>query len=211
MSAQPFPQRRGWLSALVAQASSYVLEPIEETVDAEPAELAPRPVIAVVPAAPRSGASTLARLLAAELALRAGGAAVVWTSGPPARSGRRVRVVSGGDPRQVVDRSRYECPVVLDLPPDGSRLAAAREADRAVVVAGASHEPALAAAVATLLGGEPLVVANRVVEAGEWAGRARIQVPDARVAARAAALGTRALGSLGAAIGELADALGEAR
>jgi hypothetical protein len=43
-----------------------------------------------------------------------------------------------------------------------------------------------------------------------WAGRGDVQLPDSRIAARAAAIGTRPLGSLGAPITELADAL-EAR
>src|SRR4051794_4128201 len=77
VSAHPLPGRRSWLSALVAQASEFVFETVEEPGEPELIELVVHPVVAVVSAAPRSGASTVARLLAAELAVRGGGAAVV--------------------------------------------------------------------------------------------------------------------------------------
>jgi hypothetical protein len=65
----------------------------------------------------------------------------------------------------------------------------------------------LPAAVALVLGGEPVKVANRVVDPAGWEGRADVLIPDSRIAARAAPLGTRPLGPLGAAIADLADAL----
>jgi len=234
VSAQPIAQRRGFLAALMAQVSSYVLEPLaEEQVDAtEPAELVPHPVIAVVPAAPRSGATTVARLLAAELAFRCEGAAVVAGPGgwgrraaPASRAAARVAtalgslpgavratgrlcLVGGLEAPRVVAAARYLAPVVLDQPADGTGLAAAREADRCVIVASAAQEPALADAVAVVLGGQPVKVVTRAGDAEAWEGRAEVVVPDARIAVRAALTGTRPLGALGAAISELADAVG---
>jgi hypothetical protein len=230
MSAHPASQRRGLFAAMAAQVAAYVLEPIEETVDPEPVELEPYPVIAVVSAAPGSGASTIARLLGAELAARAEGAAVVTCApsgprraGPPTRAAARLAtalrpaadarptgrlcVAAGGDIDVLVKTARYLAPVVLDVAPDGSAAGAARLADRVAVVASASSEPALAAAVALVLGTQPITIANRVIEPGAWEGRADIFVPDSRIAARAAPMGTRPLGPLGSAISALADAL----
>jgi hypothetical protein len=216
----------------VAQVSSFVLEPLEESVDSPPAELSPSPVVAVVAAAPKAGTSSVARLLAAELAVRGDGAAAVWSGAaaprrgaPPARAAARLATtlrasgaglathatgrlcIVSGELQRTIDATRYLAPVVLDLAADGSAAAAARAADRVVVVAGAEHEPALAAAVALVLGGEPLKVVTRVTDGGAWADRADLYIPDARIAARAAHVGTRALGPLGDAIAGLADAL----
>jgi hypothetical protein len=215
---------------MAAQLAAYVLEPVEDTIDAGPVELEPYPVIAVVSAAPKSGATTIARLLAAELAAREDGVAVVASGtapprrgGPPARAALRLATAlrAGADVRAVgrlcvagasdhealVNSARYLAPVVLDVPPDGSAACVARIADRVAVIAGGSSEPALAAAVALVLGGEPVRVANRVVDRVAWEGRADVLIPDSRVAARAAPLGARPLGPLGAAIADLADAL----
>jgi hypothetical protein len=102
LSAHRIPQRRGWLSALTAQVSDYVFETVEDTVEQAPARLEPYPVVAVVSAAPRSGATTVARLLAAELAIRAEGAAVVTSStpirrsAPPARAAARLAIAMTG-------------------------------------------------------------------------------------------------------------------
>jgi hypothetical protein len=102
VSAHPASHRRGWLSAIVAQVGDYVFEPIEETVDQEPPALTPHPVIAVVSAAPRSGTTTVARVLAAELAARADGAAIVTSPGatrrtaPPSRAASRVATALAG-------------------------------------------------------------------------------------------------------------------
>jgi hypothetical protein len=104
--------------------------------------------------------------------------------------------------------ARYLAPVVLDLPADGSAAGVDRIADRVAIVAAASGEPALLDAVAAVIGGDPLKVVTRIGEPGNWQRRADILVPDSRIAARAAALGTRALGSTGSGIAALADALG---
>jgi hypothetical protein len=230
VSAHPASQRRSFLSALVARVEDYVFEPIEPTVEPAPAQLAAHPVVAVVSATPRSGATTVARLLAAELGARADGAAVVTAgaparrAAPPARATIRLStaLAGAGDVRGcgrvcvaatpagvvgVVTAARYLAPVVLDLPPDGSAFEAVRAADHVVVVAAASGEPALLDAVATVIGGHPVRAVNRVTEAGRWERPADVLIPDSRLGARAAAVGARAIGPVGRAIGELADAL----
>lgn len=231
MSAHSASARGGWLSALVAQVSDYVFEPIEETVEPEPVALAPRSVVAVVSAAPRSGATAIARLLGAELAARGDGSALVTSStvvrrtAPPSRPAARLATAMAGVGRvqplgriclmegrpgdDVLAAARYLAPVILDLPPDGSAAGVASVADRIVVVGSAAGEPALLEAVATVVGGDPVRVVNRVTDAGEWSKRADLLLPDSRIAARAAALGTRPLGPLASGIAKLADALGQ--
>jgi hypothetical protein len=229
VSAHSASQRRGWLSALVAQVSDYVFEPIEETIEPEIRELQPFPVVAVVSAAPRSGATTIARMLAAELASRADGAAVVTSqsrprrTAPPSRAAIRLATaLTGAADAQPLGRlcvvtqrpgaiaaaaARYLAPVVLDLPADGSAAGVAAVAERIVVVAPAAAEPALLDAVAGVVGGSPVKAANRVTDQDAWAGRADLLLPDSRLAVRAAAMGARPLGALGSAIAALADAL----
>lgn len=230
MSAHSASHRRGWVSALVAQVADFVFEEVEETVEQQPVELEPHPVIAVVSAAPRSGATTVARLLAAQLAIRAEGSAVVVTSAggrrsrvPPARAASRLATALAGvgcvhtcgrlallaaDPATAVAAGRYLAPVVLDVAADGSAATLGALADRIAVVAPATAEPALLDAVATLPGRDALKVVNRArEEAGRWTGRADVLIPDSRMGARAAAVGTRAPGPLGAAVAEVADAL----
>jgi hypothetical protein len=112
---------------------------------------------------------------------------------------------------EVVNAARYLAPVVLDVPADGSAAGIGQLADRVVVVASATGEPALLDAVAAIIGGEPLKVANRITEAGDWAQRADLLLPDSRIGVRAAALGTRAAGSLGSRVAQLADELGALR
>jgi hypothetical protein len=240
MSAHSASHRGGWLSALVAQVSDWVLEDVEETLEPAATELKPQAVVAVVAAAPRSGVSAIARLLAAEMAGRAEGAAVVIASAaprrgaPPSRAAIRVAtalagvgavqpagrlcVVAAGEHADrdggriariaaVANAARYLAPVVLDLAADGSGAGIAAVADRVVVVGAASAEPALLDAVAGVVGGDPVKVANRVVHPGHWADRADLVVPESRIGVRAAALGTRAVGSLGSAVASLADRL----
>lgn len=227
MSAQPAQGRRGLLASMAAQVAAYVLEPIEETVGAGPVALEPFPVVAVVSAARRSGATSVARMLGAELALRYDAAAVLVSDRPrrPAPPSRRavrlatamvgaadVRAVgrlciaTGGAEREVVARAaRYLAPVVIDVPPDGSAPSVAQAADQLVVVASAAQEPALLDAVALVLGRPAIKVANRVVEPLAWEPRVDLCIPDARLGVRASALGTRSSGPLGRAIADLAD------
>src|SRR4051794_13988745 len=164
VSAHPVPERRSWLSALVAQVSEYVFEEVEETAEPEPIELKPRPVIAVVSAHPHSGGSAVARLLAAELAIRDDGAALVWCASPPGRGAPGVRPAlrlatamrgaatvrptgrlcfAGGPALDLIAAGRFLAPIVLDVPPNGTAAEVARHADRLVVVAAAGAEPAL--------------------------------------------------------------------
>ncbi|HEX4733120.1 MAG TPA: hypothetical protein VH247_01800 [Thermoleophilaceae bacterium] len=245
MSAHSASHRRGWLSALVAQVSDYVFEEVGETVE-QPKELVAHPVVAVVAAAPRAGASTVGRLLAAELATRADGAAIVVAAGPsrraapPSRAAIRLatamagladaqpvgrlciaRVPAGSESAArsesaadgasaragIVNAARYLAPVVLDLPADGSAAGIRRVADRIAIVGAGSGEPALLSAVAAVIGGHPVKVVTRVGDPADWQQRADILLPDSRIAARAASLGTRALGSVGSGIAALADAL----
>jgi hypothetical protein len=234
VSAHPASDRRGWLSALVAQVSDYVFEEVEETIE-QPNELVAHPVAAVVAAAPRAGASIVARLLAAELATRADGVAIVVAPGgsrraaPPSRAAIRLATamagiavaqpvgrlcvarLRGGSEAEargaVVNAARYLAPVVLDLPADGSAAGIRRVADRVAIVAGASGEPALLDAVASVIGGDPVKVVTRVGDPADWQQRADVVLPDSRIAARAASLGTRARGSVGSGIVVLADAL----
>lgn len=232
MSAHSASHRGGWLSALVAQVSDYVFEEVEETVE-QPKELVAHPVVGVVAAAPRSGTSTVARLLAAELACRSdgrgGGSALVLASArprraaPPARAAARLATALAGavdaqplgricvapsaDRINEVRAARYLAPVVLDVPADGSAAEIAEVADRIIVVTAASGEPALLDAVATVVGGNAVKVANRVAEPAAWEARADVRLPESRMAVRASAMGTRALGPLGSAIATLADAL----
>lgn len=216
----------------MAQVSDYVLEEVEETIE-QPKELVAHPVVAVVAAAPRAGASTVARLLAAELAVRAGSAAVVVAPGvmrrsaPPSRAAIRLATGLGGiaavqpvgrlcvaraaEREAIVNAARFLAPVVLDLPADGSAAGIRHTVDRIAVVAAASGEPALLGAVAAVIGGETVKVVTRVGDPADWQGRADILLPDSRLGARAAALGTRALGACGSGIAELADALGAKR
>jgi hypothetical protein len=239
VSAHPISHRRGWLSALAAHVADFVFEEVEEIVEPEPKVLEPHRVVAVVSASPKSGATTVARLLAAELGVRADGAAVATSptatrrSAPPSRAAVRLatalagaavaqpcgrlclvrtgREASAADAAALANAARYLAPVVLDLPADGSAAELAAIADHVVVVAGATSEPALLDAVADLVGGDPIKVVNRVTDPGEWAPRGAICFPDSRIAARAAAMGTRPLGPLGAAIAALADRLGAPR
>lgn len=225
---------RGLLAAVAAQVSSFLLEPPQPVSDSQPVELEPYPVVAVVSSAPRSGTTTVARALAAELAVRADGAAVVSCIGtggrgtaPPLRASARLStalrglgdgrirpagrlcLVPGAPANELAAAARYLAPVVLDLPPDGGAAGSAPIADRVVVVAPASGEAALLDALAFVLAGEraPVRVATRVVEAGDWDGRADVVLPEARMAARSALAGARPLGPLGRAVSDLADAL----
>jgi hypothetical protein len=227
VSAHSASQRGGWLSALVAQVSDWIFEEAEETIEAPPMELKPHPVVAVVAAAPRAGASTVARLLAAELACRADGAAAVIASAarrrsaPPSRAAIRVATALTGvgathpvgrlcvldADAQPAGTARYLAPVVLDVPADGSAAGIAAVADRVIVVGSAAGEPALLDAVASVIGGDVIKVANRVTDPGDWPDRADALLPESRLGARAAALGTRAIGSLGSEVAALADAL----
>ena len=236
MSAHPIPQRRGLFSALAAHVAGFVFESVEDEAEPQPQALEPHPVVAVVAAAPKCGATTVARLLGAELASRVGGAAIATSarptrrSAPPSRAALRLATALAGaaeaqpcgrlcivqmrpgteaaaDAAALLNAARYLAPVVLDLPADGSAAGIAAIADHVVVVSGAAREPALLDAVAGVVGGNPIKVVNRVTDPGEWSARGAMWLPDSRIAVRAAAMGTRPLGPLATAIAELADKL----
>jgi hypothetical protein len=190
--------RGGLLSAV----ADFLVEPLEPAapMGAE-AELdwmrIARPVVAVAGLAPRCGTTTVARALAAELALRdEGGAAIVSTEavsgggiplGTPAagRLGRAVQrslpsqtravgriclTVAGPDQATLVDAARDLAPLVLDVGDPAQTSVAASLVDAIVLVGGPGTEPSLAAVLAESLcrvGPEPVVVLNRDRDADE--------------------------------------------
>lgn len=149
------------------------------------------PVVAVAGLAPRCGTTTVARALAAELALGHGdGAAIVSAEtvagggiplGTPAagRLGRAVQrslpcqtravgrlclTAAGADQGRLADAARDLAPLVLDVADPSRTAVAASLADAVVLVGAPSGEPSLAAVLAESLsrvGPEPVVVLNR--------------------------------------------------
>jgi hypothetical protein len=156
-----------------------------------------RPVVAVAGLAPRCGTTTVARALAAELALRdEGGAAIVSAEavagggiplGTPAagRLGRAVQrslpaqtravgriclTAAGPNEAMFVDAARDLAPLILDVADAARTSVAASLVDAVVLVAGPGTEPALATVLAESLcrvGPEPVVVLNRDRDADE--------------------------------------------
>lgn len=150
-----------------------------------------RPAVAVAGLGPRCGTTTVARALAAELALRdLEGAAIVSAEaiagggiplGTPAagRLGRAVQrslpsqtraigriclTVAGSDHARLVDAAQDLAPLVLDVADPGQISVAASLADAVVLVGAPAVEPSLAAVLAESLcrvGPEPVVVLNR--------------------------------------------------
>jgi len=185
-------ERRGLLAAV----ADFLIEPaepaapVEGQLDRAWTDFA-QPVFAVVGLAPRCGATTLARALAAELALRdRGGAAIVSAEtvagggiplGTPAagRLGRAVQrslpsqtravgrlclTASGPNQARLVDAARDLAPLVLDVADSGQTAVAASLVDAVVIVGGPACEPSLAAVLSPSLGRvgpDPVVVLNR--------------------------------------------------
>lgn len=181
---------------LLSAVGGFLVEPIEPgtpgggQLDQAWTGLA-RPVVAVAGLVPRCGTTTVARALAAELALRdRESAAIVSTDalagggiplGTPAagRLGRAVerslpaqtRAVGrlcltavGAEQAQLVDTARDLAPLVLDVTDPGQTAIAASLVDAVVLVGVPAAEPALAAVLADSLsrvGPEPVVVLNR--------------------------------------------------
>lgn len=177
---------------LTAIAGLFV-EPIDrapvEAFAGEPASA--RVVVAVIGLSPRCGATTVARALGAELALRDDGSCVVTAEtvaaggiplGTPAAVrltralsravAERMRPVGrlclatcgAGSPAALVDAARDAAPVVLDVFDPSQASVAASLADAVVLVAGPGTEPALAAVAAESLarvGPDSIVVLNR--------------------------------------------------
>jgi hypothetical protein len=181
----------GMLSAALAAARDFLLEPVEPAGTVFAPAPRRRPVVSVFGLARRCGSTVVSRALAAELAARdaAGASAVACeatVSGIPlatqeaARLARaldevpgrtravgRLCLVAGADPAEVADAVRGLSPLVIDA---GSTLLGgvpACVADRTVVVTTPAMEPALARVAAECVarvGPEPILVVNRTRE-----------------------------------------------
>jgi uncharacterized metal-binding protein len=189
-------------SGLLSAVADFLVEPLDPAAPSgAEAELdwtrVARPVVAVAGLAPRCGTTTVARALAAELALRDdGGAAIVSAEvvsgggiplGTPAagRLGRAVQrslpsqtravgriclTAAGPDHATLVDAARDLAPLVLDVADPAHTSVAASLVDAVVLVGGPGTEPSLAAVLAESLcrvGPEPVVVLNRDRDADE--------------------------------------------
>lgn len=225
---------RGPLSTAFAAVGAWLLEPAEprrEPVASAPAP--PQPVIAVFGLSRGCGATVVARALAAELArrdaactaavhceARAAGIPLATQAashlarrlaevpGAEARAVGRLCLIGGAEPDVLADTVCHFAPLVLDAGTSVGGVPAAL-ADRVVMVAGPSTEPALAAVAAECLarlGHEPLVVHNRTREpASAWSGLATHFLPDSRMGAQLALGGREPRGELGRVIVALAD------
>jgi hypothetical protein len=231
------------VAAALASAVDWLIEPEAPAPPEPPAGLVvermeERPVVAVVGLRPRSGATTVARALAAELGARdPGGAAVVTSAGSPGggvplglpaagRLARTLAPVSGGtslacgrlclvpaaDRQRLADATRYLAPLVLDVDDPADGPVAAALASAVVVVGGPGVEPALAVVVAESLervGPPPVIASNRAGHGAErWTEIAAVDLPDARMGAHLALAGREPRGELGRAVGALADRCG---
>jgi hypothetical protein len=189
-----------------------------------------RVVVAVVGLRRGSGTTTVARALAAELALRDVGRAALVTAtalagggiplGTPAAA-RLARAASraGAGPSRAVGRlaifeSHVDYPTVLpDLGPlvadvtDCRTGVAAALGEVTVLVASPDCQPALAAVVSESAAGSPCVtVLNRHHEdETAWEGRCDVHVPESRLGAQLALAGREAPSAFGRAIATLAD------
>jgi hypothetical protein len=192
-AAPPSAHRRGFVSAALAAAGSWLVEPAPPSPEATPRAASPwRPVIAVFGLGRGCGVTVVSRALAAELASRDvdGAAAVhceVRGAGIPlathaaTRLARALAEVPGADTRAVgrlclvrgaerdalADTARHFAPLVLDAGSTHLGGAPAALADRVIVVTTASIEPALAPVAAECLarvGPGPVVVMNRVLD-----------------------------------------------
>jgi hypothetical protein len=224
------------VSSLLRRAGEWLVEP-------DPAGSAPHsapltivpprryPLVGVVGLAHKCGATTLARAVAAELATRAGGAAVVASPARPAvvplgssapaarlaealdpleerRAAGRLCLAACADADVLAAATREVAPAVMEVEPGSAATRAARVLDRIVLVASPKLEPALAAAVAETLAvvaEPPLIVVNRTADHGPWLVHADALVPDSRVGARLALAGREPRGWLGQAVEQLAD------
>lgn len=236
---------KGLLAGAVGAASGWLVEPA--AAGPEPFRVAPgrpRPVIAVFGLARGSGVTVVARALAAELARRdsAGAAAVHCDAraagiplatpaagqlaralaelpGADTRAVGRLCLVEGAERTAISEATRELAPLVLDAGSAALGGAPAAVADRVLLVATPTVEPALAdvgAGCLARLGHAPLLVLNRAgLPASEpdplesrhvsWMARGVHRLPDSRLGAQLASGGREARGELGRAIGELAD------
>jgi hypothetical protein len=224
------------VSSLLRRAGEWLIEPSagdSASAGHEPGAVPPRsyPLVGVVGLARRCGATTLARALAAALASRHDGAAVVVSPCRPAvvplgsaapaarlaeslpelherRASGRLCLAACEDARVLAAATRAVAPAVMEVEPGSAAVDSARVLDRVVLVAAPVLEPALAAAVAQTIAevAEPPVVAvNRALDHGPWLVHADVLVPDSRVGARLALSGREPRGWLGRAVEQLAD------
>jgi hypothetical protein len=237
---------RGFVSGALAAAGSFLLEPAVPQPDS-PSGTAPdlRPVVAVFGLARGCGVTVVSRALAVELARRdpAGTAAVHCDAraagiplathaaarlatqladvpGANTRAVGRLCLVSGADGAALADTARHFAPLVLDAGSASLGGAPAALADRVVVLAKPSTEPALASVAVEYLGRlgcEPIVALNRTPTgqadepASSWDTRAALHLPESRMGAQLALGGRETRGELGRAIAELADMCDAAR
>jgi hypothetical protein len=232
---------RGLVAGAIAAAGSFLLEPAApgpESASPTPPRL--RPVIAVFGLARGCGGTVVSRALAAELAgrdvegvaavhceARAAGIplathaatrlarALAEVPGADTRAVGRLCLVAGAERAALADSARHHAPLVLDAGSTTLGGAPAALADRVVVVATASIEPALAAVAAGCLGRvghEPLVVLNRTRTGDSadglppgWSTRPAHRLPESRMGAQLALGGREARGELGRAVAGLAD------
>jgi hypothetical protein len=231
---------RGFVSGALAAAGSFLIEPAVPQPGSPPeAPSGLRPVVAVFGLARGCGVTVVSRALAAELAGRdAAGAAAVHCDaraagiplathaaarlakaladvpGADTRAVGRLCLVAGTESAALADTARHFAPLVLDAGSASLGGAPAALADRVVVVARPSTEPALASvAVECLerLGCEPIVALNRTSTGhaddppSAWGTRAALHLPESRMGAQLALGGRETRGELGRAVAELAD------
>jgi hypothetical protein len=223
-------------SSLLRRAGEWLVEPAPDVVPARPQRLTvvpPRryPLVGVVGLARRCGATTVARALAAHLASRNGGAAVVASPTRPAivplgssapaaelaetlaqlderRTAGHLCLAACSDAELLASATRQVAPAVMEVEPGCAALDAARVLDRIVLVASPALEPALAAAVADTIAAvaePPAIAVNQASDHGPWLMHADVLVPDSRVGARLALAGREPRGWLGKAVEQLAD------
>jgi hypothetical protein len=238
--AQGGPRPRGLVSGALAAAGSFLLEPAAPRPDS-PSEAPPglRPVVAVFGLARGCGVTVVSRALAVELASRdaAGTAAVHCDAraagiplathaaarlakqladvpGADTRAVGRLCLVAGADGAALADTARHFAPLVLDAGSASLGGAPAALADRVVILARPSTEPALASVAVECLGRlgcEPIVALNRTPTgyadepSPSWDTRAALNLPESRMGAQLALGGRETRGELGRAVAELAD------
>jgi hypothetical protein len=201
----PFPRalrggpRSGLVSAAVARARAFLIDPVEDADDQIAAVAGRRPVVAVFGLARGCGSTVVSRALGAELAVRdAGGACVIASEAGPAgvplathaasrlaralddmpggaRAVGRLCLVGGAHTAAVVEALQGLAPLVIDAGSAAIGGVAACVADRTVIVTTPAMEPALARVVAecvSRVGPEPMLVVNRSREGRDVAGEA---------------------------------------
>ena len=224
------------VSSLLRRAGDWLVEPdpaASPTGGGALAVVRPRsyPLVGVVGLARKCGTTTLARAVAAELASRHGGAAVVASATRPAvvplgssapaarlaetlsqlderRAAGRLCLAACADAELLASVTREVAPAVMEVQPGSAAVGAARVLDRIVLVASPKLEPALAGAVAETIAAvaeAPVIAVNRTSDHGPWLVHADVLVPDSRVGARLALAGREPRGWLGRAVEQLAD------